>query len=86
MKSKRRLIGNISITVGLILLLGAGGLFFFNMLENNSFDEDSFDLAEQVRSEMEHTDESIEGSVPEETGKVELTELKTSKIGDGVLD
>lgn len=86
MKSKRRLIGNISITVGLILLLGAGGLFFFNMLENNSFDEDSFDLAEQVRSEMEHTDESIEGSVPEETDKVELTELKTRKIGDGVFD
>lgn len=87
MKNKRRLLGNILIITGLILLLGAGGLFFFNMLENNSFDESSRSLSEKVRSEMDaEADPESAGSEPLEMVRDQSTEMKTKQIGDGVFD
>ena len=89
MKNKRRLVGNILMITGLILLLGAGGLFFFNMLENNTFDEASRSLAEQVKSEM-----GIESADDPDSADIELqeivreqeTEIKSRQIGDGMFD
>lgn len=58
MKSKRRNIGNIFIITGLVLLLGAAGLFVFNMRENNLYDEESGDLTDKVKTHIGETSPS----------------------------
>ena len=57
MSNKRRIIGNILLVTGLLLLLGAGGLYFYNMIESNRQAEDSPEalrsrIRTQVRKEM----------------------------------
>ena len=83
MKNKRKLAGNILIITGLILLLGAGGLFFYNMLENNSFDREAHGLTEKIKKEMNITDDV---PVPAGSYEVQMTELQPVEIGDGVFD
>lgn len=88
MKNKRSLLGNILITTGLILLLCAGGLFFFNMLENNTYDDASHDLTDAVKAEMDIPSESDAVTVPARdlTRTEELLELTPKDIGDGIFD
>ncbi len=86
MRNKRRLIGNILIITGLILLLGAGGLFFFNLSENNDFNESSRSLAEKVRLRMDIPDETAVASDTEITGKVSKTEFEPVYVGDDPFD
>ena len=52
MKNKRRLIGNILLVTGLLLLLGAGGLYLFNMIESNRQAEDSLEVVSKVKAEV----------------------------------
>lgn len=86
MKNKRKLAGNILIITGLILLLGAGGLFFYNMLENNSFDREAHGLTEKIKKEMNITDDTDDVPVPAGSYEVQMTELQPVEIGDGVFD
>jgi sortase A len=58
MKNKRRKIGNILIITGLVMLLGAAGLFIFNMCENNLYDEESDGLADMVKTHIGETSPS----------------------------
>ena len=86
MKNKRKLAGNILIITGLILLLGAGGLFFYNMLKNNSFDREAHGLTEKIKKEMNITDDTDDVPVPAGSYEVQMTELQPVEIGDGVFD
>ena len=52
MKNKRKTVGNILIITGLVMLLGAAGLFIFNMCENNHYDDEAGDLAERVKTQI----------------------------------
>ena len=93
MKNKRRLIGNILIITGLILLLGAGGLFFYNMLENNTFDDTSRSLTDEVKAVIgTFTEQETEqgtgqaGNSAEPRLQQQQTEFVPQLIGDGVFD
>ena len=58
MKNKRKIIGNILLITGLLLLLGAGGLYFYNMVESNRQKEASEEVVDKVRSEVSRAVES----------------------------
>lgn len=92
MKNKRRVIGNILLITGLLFLLGAGGLFFYNMVESNLQSEDSLLLTSKVKSfvsEAEATDPSENNGnlgylMPDE--QIELVpEIVDGSLFDGVL-
>ena len=52
MSNKRRIIGNVLLVTGLLLLLGAGGLYFYNMIESNRQAEDSLEIVSRVKTEI----------------------------------
>ncbi|MBR2524792.1 MAG: sortase [Clostridiales bacterium] len=64
MRNKRRIISTALIVTGLILLAGAGTLFFNNMIENNRFQEDSGELVSRVASGIS---EAQQTDIPDDT-------------------
>ena len=84
MKDKRRLIGNILLITGLLLLLGAGGLYFYNMVESNRQKEASDEAVERVRTEISRAVESRDNSTPTDTS--EVTELEPVTIDGSPYD
>jgi sortase A len=52
MKDKRRIVSNILLITGLLLLLGAGGLYFYNLSESNDYEQEAVKLITRVKSEI----------------------------------
>lgn len=87
MKNKRKTVGNILIITGLVMLLGAAGLFIFNMCENNHYDDEAGDLAERVKTQISAVPssgngESQDGQTVQDNG----TELKAQLAGNASVD
>ena len=82
MKNKRNLIGNILLITGLVLLLGAGGLFLYNMLESNEHLEEAGKLTDKVKAEMS----AIASENADETEAVLPSELEPVVVEDGPYD
>ncbi|MBP5261522.1 MAG: sortase [Clostridiales bacterium] len=82
MKNKRNLIGNILLITGLVLLLGAGGLFLYNMHESNEHLEEAGKLTDKVKAEMS----AIASENADETEAVLPSELEPVVVEDGPYD
>lgn len=77
MKSKRRIIGNIILILGLLSLLGAGGLYLYNLHEDESFAEDSIALAGDVREQIDILpEESKEEIFTREGSELNVVDVK----------
>ena len=90
MRNKRRIISTALIVTGLILLAGAGTLFFNNMIENNRFQEDSGELVSRVASgisEAAGSSASGEGTADKSGGETSSRNTVDidGEIYDGIL-
>ena len=90
MKNKRRKIGNILIITGLVMLLGAAGLFIFNMCENNLYDEESDGLTDMVKTHIgetspsEHTDLADRQDAQDNAPGLKVQYVENASV-DGIL-
>ncbi|SCW53660.1 sortase A [Ruminococcaceae bacterium YRB3002] len=74
MKNKRRIVGNTLLITGLALLLGAGGLYFYNMTESNAQAEEAAGVMDRIRTEVSaRTSDGTDAVDPRTSGTV--TEL-----------
>jgi len=82
MKNKRRIISNILLITGLLLLLGAGGLFFYNLNESNEYEEAAVELATRIKTEVSLLREKS----PEEMTPVLQSEMVTMPVDGSIYD
>lgn len=71
MKNSHKTIGNILITLGVISVIGAGGLFLFNMHENNRQKEFSEGITGKIKSGITVESYPVINEVPEGDGSVQ---------------
>ena len=89
MKNKRKIIGNTLLTIGIVLLIGAGVLFVYNMAESNRQASDSLEITTKLKSmivpdesgETSVSDEKTEASTPDSQKTVEID----GSLYDGIL-
>ena len=89
MKNKRKIIGNTLLTIGIVLLIGAGVLFVYNMAESNRQASDSLEITTKLKSmivpdesgETSVSDEITEASTPDSQKTVEID----GSLYDGIL-
>ena len=90
MKNKRQIIGNTLLAIGIVLLIGAGVLFVFNMAESNRQASDSLEITTRLKSMIvpdgstetsDSAGESTKTSAPEVQKTVEID----GALYDGIL-
>ena len=89
MKNKRQIIGNTLLAIGIVLLIGAGILFVYNMAESNRQASDSLEITTKLKSmivpdesgETSVSDEKTEASTPDSQKTVEID----GSLYDGIL-
>ncbi len=84
MSNKRRIIGNILLVTGLLLLLGAGGLYFYNMIESNRQAEDSLEIVSRVKTEISAA--VTDPSNDQKSSVAEPSELVPADVGGSLYD
>lgn len=82
MKDKRRTVSNILLITGLLLLLGAGGLYFYNLNESSDYEEAAMELAGRIKTEIS----LVRADNTEEVTPILQSEMVTKQIDGSVYD